>query len=158
MLPTFINVMQIYGMCNLHDISWGNRPTVAAGQSGTNAFSENAKKQENLKKDYEVYRVNFFTFWIIINFTYIIVIDSVIANKQVDINDGKIHFLEAISICFAGIVIFKVVCCLLYLFMFKIKLSCSDDLKVQEIDLEQEVERLKAKGGYTDVDQISMLT
>lgn len=27
MMPTFINVMQIYAMCNLHDISWGNRPT-----------------------------------------------------------------------------------------------------------------------------------
>ena len=27
MLPTFINIMQIYSMSNLHDISWGNRPT-----------------------------------------------------------------------------------------------------------------------------------
>ena len=27
MMPTFINIMQIYAMCNLHDISWGNRPT-----------------------------------------------------------------------------------------------------------------------------------
>ena len=41
LLPTFINVMQVYSMCNLHDISWGNRPTVAAG---TDALSSNAKK------------------------------------------------------------------------------------------------------------------
>ena len=27
MMPTFINVMQVYAMCNLHDISWGNRPS-----------------------------------------------------------------------------------------------------------------------------------
>lgn len=27
MLPTFITIMQIYSMSNLHDISWGNRPT-----------------------------------------------------------------------------------------------------------------------------------
>jgi chitin synthase len=27
MLPTFINIMQVYSMSNLHDISWGNRPT-----------------------------------------------------------------------------------------------------------------------------------
>ena len=26
LLPTFINVMQIYSMSNLHDVSWGNRP------------------------------------------------------------------------------------------------------------------------------------
>jgi len=36
--------------------------------------------------------------------------------------------------------------------MFKISLSCSDDLKVHEIDLEAEVEKLKQKGGYTDFD------
>jgi hypothetical protein len=145
-------------MCNLHDISWGNRPSVAAGQSGTNTFSEDAKKQANLKKDYEVFRVNFFTFWVVINFTYILVIQNVIAKKQTTINDGSLHFLEIISLAFAGIVVFKIVTCICYLFLFKVKLSCSDELKVQEIDLEQEVERLKAKGGYTDVDQISMLT
>lgn len=33
LLPTFINVMQIYAMCNLHDISWGNRPSVSAGMN-----------------------------------------------------------------------------------------------------------------------------
>ena len=41
LLPTFINIMQIYSMCNLHDISWGNRPSVTAG---TNALSADAKK------------------------------------------------------------------------------------------------------------------
>lgn len=29
MLPTFINIMSIYSMCNLHDVSWGNRPSAA---------------------------------------------------------------------------------------------------------------------------------
>jgi len=27
MMPTYTNIMQIYAMCNLHDVSWGNRPT-----------------------------------------------------------------------------------------------------------------------------------
>lgn len=71
--------MQIYAMCNLHDISWGNRPTVAAGASGANTFSEDAKKQQELTKDYEVFRVNFFTFWLILNFIYVIVIESVVS-------------------------------------------------------------------------------
>jgi len=31
LLPMFVNIMQIYGFCNLHDLSWGNRPTAAAG-------------------------------------------------------------------------------------------------------------------------------
>jgi chitin synthase len=29
MMPTFINIMQIYAMCNLHDLSWGNRPATS---------------------------------------------------------------------------------------------------------------------------------
>lgn len=29
LLPIFLNVMQVYSMSNLHDISWGNRPTNA---------------------------------------------------------------------------------------------------------------------------------
>jgi len=28
MLPTFINIMAIYSMSNLHDVTWGNRPAV----------------------------------------------------------------------------------------------------------------------------------
>lgn len=31
MLPTFTNIMSIYSMCNLHDISWGNRPETSQG-------------------------------------------------------------------------------------------------------------------------------
>ena len=31
MLPVFINIMQVYSMSNLHDVSWGNRPTVSGG-------------------------------------------------------------------------------------------------------------------------------
>ena len=105
-----------------------------------------------LKKDYEVFRVNFFLIWCIINFSYIVVIDSVVADKQVSINDGHLHFLEIVSIIFAGIVVYKVVFCLGHLFLFKIRLSCYDDLKVAEIDLEGEVERLKQKGGYQEID------
>jgi len=41
MLPVFINIMQVYSMSNLHDISWGNRPTVSAG---TDMHSINEKK------------------------------------------------------------------------------------------------------------------
>ena len=46
MLPTFINIMQIYSMSNLHDVSWGNRPTE---KTGTNLVAANKKQQEELK-------------------------------------------------------------------------------------------------------------
>ena len=48
MMPTFINVMAIYSMCNLHDISWGNRPTNVGGQ-GIEAVAVNTVEIEKLK-------------------------------------------------------------------------------------------------------------
>ena len=41
LLPCFINIMQVYSMCNLHDISWGNRPSASAG---ANQLSSDTKK------------------------------------------------------------------------------------------------------------------
>ena len=39
LIPMFSNIFSIYSMCNLHDISWGNRPTTET--NGTEAFSPN---------------------------------------------------------------------------------------------------------------------
>ena len=37
MIPMFVNVFSIYSFCNLHDVSWGNRPTTSG--TGSEAFS-----------------------------------------------------------------------------------------------------------------------
>ena len=37
LIPMFINVFSIYAFSNLHDVSWGNRPTSSG--TGTEAFS-----------------------------------------------------------------------------------------------------------------------
>ena len=39
MMPIFTNIFQIYSMCNLHDVSWGNRPK----SPGQEAFSASAR-------------------------------------------------------------------------------------------------------------------
>jgi cellulose synthase/poly-beta-1,6-N-acetylglucosamine synthase-like glycosyltransferase len=31
MLPVYLNIMQVYAMSNLHDVSWGNRPSASSG-------------------------------------------------------------------------------------------------------------------------------
>ena len=29
--PVFVNLIPIYAICNIHDITWGNRPTYVSG-------------------------------------------------------------------------------------------------------------------------------
>jgi len=39
LIPMYINVFSVYAFSNLHDVSWGNRPTTTG--TGTEAFSAN---------------------------------------------------------------------------------------------------------------------
>lgn len=39
LIPMYINTFSIYAFSNLHDVSWGNRPTTTG--TGTEAFSNN---------------------------------------------------------------------------------------------------------------------
>lgn len=144
LLPTFINIMQIYSMCNLHDISWGNRPSAAAAATGTNAFSESAKKQAELKKSYEMFRVNFFVFWVVLNIVYVLFIGTAVASNSRTVNNGQWHFLEVFSVYLAGVVVYKVVFAIMHLIRFKFRVYCYNDMRTERVDLKGEYERLKA--------------
>ena len=63
--PTFINVFVIYAIANLHDVSWGNRPS-NAGLS---------KEEQDMKDDYEIFRSKVLLGWMFFNvgFGYIII-------------------------------------------------------------------------------------
>lgn len=129
LLPTFINIMQIYSMCNLHDISWGNRPSAAATQgAGTNAFAESAKKQAELTKSYEMFRVNFFIFWVVLNIGYVLILSGAVSSTSRTINNGEWHFLEIFSAYLAGVIMYKVIFAAIHLARYKFRLHCYNDL------------------------------
>ena len=73
MLPVFVNIMQVYAMSNLHDVSWGNRPTANAG---TNQLTINEKKSEELQSNFKVFRINFLAFWVLSNLAFALVIEN----------------------------------------------------------------------------------
>ena len=77
MMPVFTNIFQIYAMCNLHDVSWGNRPT----STGQEAFSANKQQQVNSEQDYKVYRTNFVLLWLLGNVAYYIAILEIIESS-----------------------------------------------------------------------------
>lgn len=74
MMPIFTTIFQIYAMCNLHDVSWGNRPS----STGNEAFSANKKTQEQAKGDYMLYRTNFTLMWLLANTVYYIVVTQLV--------------------------------------------------------------------------------
>uniref|UniRef100_A0A7S3JHX8 Uncharacterized protein n=1 Tax=Euplotes harpa TaxID=151035 RepID=A0A7S3JHX8_9SPIT len=55
--PLYINIVVIYSMANLHDISWGNRET-------------DQKKSEETKKNLEQFRALYFIIWLFANAFY----------------------------------------------------------------------------------------
>ena len=71
LIPMFSNVFQIYAMSNLHDVSWGNRPSTS---QGTEAFSANAKKQQETLDDYKTFRANFLFLWLCCNGAYFLAV------------------------------------------------------------------------------------
>lgn len=157
LLPTFVNVMQVYSMSNLHDISWGNRPSVTAG---TNILSADAKKQQELKANYMVFRVNFLAFWILANAAFAIVVENEAAGsmnniyssegpsdnleaKPPVINDGSIGFLEVFALYLAALVLYRVFFGGLHILKFKVMTQFMARYKTPKYDLHAEVKRLR---------------
>ena len=58
--PTYINIFTIFSISNIHDVTWGSRPT---GESSRTAI-ETEKKKQILYKDF---RSQFLVFWCFIN-------------------------------------------------------------------------------------------
>lgn len=57
--PTYVNIFTIYSISNIHDVTWGSRPSV----------QDQTLKAVEIKKDliYKDYRSKFLIFWALIN-------------------------------------------------------------------------------------------
>ena len=124
-MPMFTNVFQIYAMCNLHDVSWGNRPT----STGTEAFTANKSTQADLEGDYKVFRTNFVLFWLIANIGYYIMILQFINGET---QDGTIGYLEVFSLMLAAMVVFRVTFAAIYILGWKCRYCCVKRYVVQQ--------------------------
>jgi hypothetical protein len=61
-------------MCNLDDVTWGNRPTI----SKMNVFVDHAKGQEIMKQSYRRTRTNIVIGWVTVNIAIIYIIDGLV--------------------------------------------------------------------------------
>lgn len=62
--PTFINIITIYAISNIHTVNWGTRPAVEDKKSGD--FKKAEAKKETLYKNF---RSNFLIIWLMVNIT-----------------------------------------------------------------------------------------
>lgn len=58
--PTYVNIFTIYSISNIHDVTWGSRPTTDHNEAEKNT----EKKKQLLYKDF---RSHFLIFWSILN-------------------------------------------------------------------------------------------
>lgn len=61
--PTYINIVPIYSISNLHNVTWGSRPAVE-DKNKNSKFEETERKRE---VDYKDFRSNFLIIWLLIN-------------------------------------------------------------------------------------------
>ena len=107
MMPVFITCMTVYSWCNLHDISWGNRPAVA----DTGQLASHAAKQKKMLENYQMFRVNAFCFWVFINIGFVLTVESVMNNSNaLALNDGDIfrNPIELFSVFMAALAVFRI--------------------------------------------------
>ena len=106
LIPMFSNIFSIYSMCNLHDISWGNRPTTDTG--GTEAFSSSSKIQKETEMNYKAYRANFLFLWFCANGAYFVAMLQIAESGDDNIvNTNDFSVLDGFSLYLAGVVVFR---------------------------------------------------
>lgn len=88
LIPMFVNVFSIYSFSNLHDVSWGNRPTTSG--TGTEAFSANRAVQILTEQNYMEFRANLLFIWICCNGAYFYIVLKLTSSGDPEyINDGS---------------------------------------------------------------------
>jgi len=142
-------------MCNLHDISWGNRPS----STGQEAFTSNKNDAAKAEGDYKVYRTNFVLFWLAANAGYyILIIELVDSASGSTIHDSDSGYLAYFSIYLAALVVFRVFFASIFICKWKIRYNCSSSYRVRSVNLLQEFKDVKKNckdGESTDDDIIN---
>jgi len=84
-------IINCYSICNLDDVSWGNRPANAS--KGMNVVVDDKKRQEILKQSYRSTRTHILIFWLLANISLMYMFDAIILSA---VHNGNV---ETKAIC-----------------------------------------------------------
>ena len=144
LIPMYINVFSIYAFCNLHDVSWGNRPTTQG--TGTEAFSADKQIQLMTEHNYQEFRANILFIWIVANGAYFwFVLGLAGSDSPTEINNGSVGALQVFTMFLASLVIYKVIFATIYVCKWKCRYNCKKEYKVKRYNLEKNFRKMRAK-------------
>ena len=144
LIPMFVNTFSIYSFSNLHDVSWGNRPTTTG--TGTEAFSANLATQKQTEEIYQTFRANILFIWLCCNGAYFyIVLRLTSSGDPQKVNDGSFGPLQGFTLFLAGIVVFRVFFASLYVCKWKWRYNCNKKYKITTYNLERNFNKLRAQ-------------
>mmetsp|Transcript_14062 Transcript_14062/g.16294 ORF Transcript_14062/g.16294 Transcript_14062/m.16294 type:complete len:283 (+) Transcript_14062:1401-2249(+) len=97
--PTMVNIISIYSMSNICDVSWGSRPASGGKESGVS--NEEQKQKDQRDQSFKNFRAWFLVFWIIVNTITGFVIIWLNRSSQTNV-------LLYIGLGLTGLLVFKV--------------------------------------------------
>ena len=136
MTPVYVNVFQIYAICNIHDCSWGNRPDMMTEE-------EKAKREE-----FEKYRTKWVIIWIICNLVYVRLFEVFV---ELDSNNVALYVLYTMAMI---MIMIRFIGCLIFYFhnwysgkggKRYIRLGAHGELKAEDKQLLTELVATKGK-------------
>jgi cellulose synthase/poly-beta-1,6-N-acetylglucosamine synthase-like glycosyltransferase len=120
--PTYVNIFNIYAICNIHDCTWGNRP------------DRLTKEEIEKKEDFEVFRAGWVLLWTLLNCYFGYFLDS--GYSESSIFNISIYYIGLIGL---GIIFIKFIGGFLFIFNQKY----SKFLRVHKSKRKQEEEIIK---------------
>lgn len=95
--PTYVNIFTIYSISNIHDVTWGSRPSI---ENQSDAIKKTEKRKDLLYKDF---RSKFLVFWSIINIATGVGIISLFRG-------GELEIILYFAVFLMFVMIFKIIC------------------------------------------------
>lgn len=152
MMPVFINIFQIYAMCNLHDVSWGNRPA----STGQEAFSNQRKEQAKAEESYKVFRTKFVIGWMAANVGFYICISLLLNSgsiKDKTYRDSDSGFLTVFSVYLGALAVFRIFVATIYIIKWKCRYNFCKTFEVHSSTVNLKLIKERSVNGESSEDE-----
>lgn len=121
MTPTYFNLFTVYSMCNLHDVSWGNR--------------EGGGAADKMKVKMEAFRAYWFVVYILANclYAYVVIVYSTSYGSQ-----GNTHSFQNYYLTIFGMSILLIILVKIFLgSMYNIHFRCCVERKIKRLKMKR---------------------